>query len=280
MIGAIIGDIVGSRFEFEPNRSKEFELLTGDGFKENPTIEEFQTYSRFTDDTVMTIAVCKSLLDCNGDYSNLSEHTIINMQQLGRKFPFAGYGFRFNSWLRTANPQPYNSFGNGSAMRISAVPYFAKDINHLKELSAKVTEVTHNHPEGMKGAEAIAVCIWLALKGKTKQEILNYVEENYYKLEFDYEELKQTYKFNETCQGSIPQSIYAFAISNSFEDTVRTAVSMGGDADTMACIAGAIAEAFYGIPKELESQVEKYLSPEMNEVVSRFNNHKKLAIGV
>lgn len=270
MLGAIIGDIVGSRYEFRPNRSKDFDLFIGEGYKENPTIEEYTKYSRFTDDTVMTIAICKALLDCKGDYTNLSQQTINNMQLFGRRYPFAGYGFRFNGWLLTSNPQPYNSFGNGSAMRISAVPYFAKNIDELKDLSKKVTVVTHNHPEGIKGAEAMAVCIWLALNGKSKEEILQYVQENYYNLDFDYEELKQTYKFDETCQGSIPQSIYAFAISNSYEDTIRTAVSMGGDADTMACIAGAIAEAYYGLPKDIEEQMYKFLSPDILEVVEGF----------
>lgn len=270
MLGAIIGDIVGSRYEFMSNRSKEFDLFLGEGYKENPTIEEYTKCSRFTDDTVMTIAVCKALLDCKGDYTNLSQQTINNMQLFGRRYPFAGYGYRFNSWLRTSNPQPYNSFGNGSAMRISAVPYFSKDIDELKDLSKKVTVVTHNHPEGIKGAEAIAVCIWMALNGKSKEEILQYVQENYYNLDFDYEELKQAYKFDETCQGSVPQSIYAFAISNSYEDTIRTAVSMGGDADTMACIAGAIAEAYYGLPKEIEEQMYKFLSPDILEVVEAF----------
>ena len=253
-------------------------MFLGEGYKENPTIEKYTKCSKFTDDTVMTIAICKALLDCKGDYTNLSQQTINNMQLFGRRYPFAGYGFRFNGWLLTSNPQPYNSFGNGSAMRISAVPYFAKDIDELKDLSKKVTVVTHNHPEGIKGAEAIAVCIWMALNGKSKEEILQYVQENYYNLDFDYEELKQTYKFDETCQGSVPQSIYAFAISNSYEDTIRTAVSMGGDADTMACIAGAIAEAYYGLPKDIEEQMYKFLSPDILAVVEEFKRYKQKII--
>lgn len=199
MLGAIIGDVVGSRFEFKPHRSKEFDLFVGKGYIENPTLEYHIKGSRFTDDTVMTVAVCKALLDCKGDYTNLSQNTIDNMRIFGRRYPFAGYGYRFNNWLRSTNPQPYNSFGNGSAMRVSAVPYFAKDIEEVKSLSAKVTEVTHNHPEGMKGAESVAVCIWFALNGKSKEEILQYVQENYYNLDFDYEELKQIYKFDVTC---------------------------------------------------------------------------------
>ena len=275
MIGAILGDIVGSRYEFKPIRSKDFDLLLGEGYKENVSIAEYNTNSRFTDDTVMTIAVCKALLECGGDYTHLSSYTVHIMQYFGKKYPFAGYGYRFNGWLRTSNPQPYNSFGNGSAMRVGAVPYFANSIEEVKDLSLKVTEVTHNHPEGIKGAEATAVCIWLALNGKTKEEIIKYVEDNYYKLDFNYEDLKSNYGFDETCQGSVPQSIYAFAISNSYEDTIRTAVSMGGDADTMACIAGAIAEAYYGIPEELEKEMYKFLSPDIKEIVEEFVNLRK-----
>ena len=275
MIGAILGDIVGSRYEFKPIRSKDFDWLVGEGYKENASIAEYTTNSRFTDDTVMTIAICKALLECGGDYNHLSSYTVHLMQYFGKKYPFAGYGYRFNNWLRTSNPQPYNSFGNGSAMRISAVPYFANSIEEVKDLSLKVTAVTHDHPEGIKGAEATAVCIWFALKGKSKEEIIKYVEDNYYKLNFDYEDLKTHYGFDETCQGSVPQSIYAFAISNSYEDCVRTAVSMGGDADTMACIAGAIAEAYYGIPKELEEEMYKFLSPDIREIVEEFKEYVK-----
>lgn len=275
MIGAILGDIVGSRFEFKPIKSKKFDLFAGEGYKKNVSIAEYNANSRFTDDTVMTIAVCKALLECNGDYTHLSNYTVHLMQYFGQKYPFVGYGSKFSRWLRTPNPQPYNSFGNGSAMRVSAVPYFANSIEQVKDLSLKVTEITHNHPEGIKGAEATAVCIWLALNGKTKDEIIKYVEYNYYKLDFNYEELKANYGFDETCQGSVPQSIYAFAISNSFEDTIRTAISMGGDADTMACIAGAIAEAYYGIPEELEKQMYNFLSPDIKEIVEEFCNFRK-----
>ena len=275
MIGAILGDIVGSRYEFKPIRSKDFDWLVGEGYKENASIAEYTTNSRFTDDTVMTIAICKALLECGGDYNHLSSYTVHLMQYFGKKYPFAGYGYRFNNWLRTSNPQPYNSFGNGSAMRVSAVPYFANSIEEVKDLSLKVTAVTHDHPEGIKGAEATAVCIWFALNGKSKEEIIKYVEDNYYKLDFDYEDLKTHYGFDETCQGSVPQSIYAFAISNSYEDCVRTAVSMGGDADTMACIAGAIAEAYYGIPKELEEEMYKFLSPDIKEIVEEFIQFRK-----
>ena len=274
MLGAIIGDIVGSRFEFNPIKLKQFDLFFGDGFKNYDimTVDDFKNKCRFTDDTVMTLAVCEALLDCDGDYTYLSELTTYHMKDLGRKYPLAGYGGKFNHWLNSDDNTPYNSFGNGSAMRISAVPYFAKDIEQLKELTYKVTAVTHNHPEGLKGAEAVAMCVWFAKHGKSKEFIKEYIEKNYYKLDFDYDELVKTYKFDETCQGSVPQAIFAFLISDSYEDSIRTAISMGGDADTMACISGAIAEAYYGLPKEIEKEMYRFLSPELKEVVEEFKN--------
>lgn len=270
--GAVIGDIVGSKFEFKPIKRKEFELFSGKGYSEDKSLPyaEYVQNSRFTDDTVMTIAICKALLECDGGYEDLSNLAISNMQQLGNKFPYSGYGYKFNQWLRTSNPLPYNSFGNGSAMRISGVPFVAKTLDELKILSKAVTEVTHNHEEGIKGAEAVASCIWLAKNGYKKEEIKRFVEENYYKLDFNYDELLCTYSFNETCQGSVPQAIYAFLISNSYEDTIRTAVSMGGDADTMADIAGAIAAEFYGIPYNIVSEAQKFLPQEFKDILKKF----------
>lgn len=273
MLGAIIGDVVGSRFEFNPIKTKNFELFeTNEQFRkdEKLTLGYFLKGSRFTDDTVMTIAICKALLDCNGDFANLSQLAITNMKYFGRKYPFMGYGARFNNWLTSSNCEPYNSFGNGSAMRISPVPYFSKSIDEVKSLSMAVTAVTHNHPEGIKGAEAIAVCIWLALQGATKDEIKQYIESNYYNLNFDYEDLVNNYDFDETCQGSVPQAIYCFLISNSFEDTIRTAVSIGGDADTIAAMSGAIAEAYYGIPSQLELQAFEFLTSEFIDIINHF----------
>lgn len=274
MIGAIIGDIVGSRYEFRPVKSKNFELFVGEGYidPKEMTVMNFKSGSRFTDDTVMTLCVCKALLECNGNYDDLSQKTIYYMQEIGNKYPLSGYGFRFCNWLMSRNPLPYNSFGNGSAMRISPVPYFAKSEEQCRELARKVTEITHNHPEGLKGAEAVAMCIWLAKNGKNKMFIKDYVEKHYYKLDFDYSELLERYDFNETCQGSVPQSIYCFLISNSYEDTIRTAISLGGDADTMACIAGSIAEAFYGVPEEMKTRVLDFLSPELKNIYIEFQN--------
>ncbi len=278
MLGAIIGDIAGSLYEFNPVKTKNFPLFVKNKyFNKNGDIPIKYYYegSRFTDDTVMTIAVCKSLLDCKGDYENLQQKVIENMREFGNRHQFAGYGTKFNQWLNSAEPKPYNSFGNGSAMRVSSVAYFAKTLDEVKELSRKVTDVTHNHPEGIKGAEAVAVCIWLALHGESKESIKKYVEDNYYILDYDYDDLVKNYKFDETCQGSVPQSIYAFLISNSFEDCLRTAISMGGDADTMSAIAGGIAEAFYGIPNEIKNQIFDYLTDDLIEVVNEFLTYKE-----
>lgn len=271
VLGSIIGDIAGSRFEFKPIKSKDFELLLkGEHcLDKNQTYYEYSTTCHFTDDTVMTIAIANALLEANGNYKNLKELTVKNMKYFGKKYPLAGYGSKFIGWLMKSTSEPYNSFGNGSAMRISAVPYFAKNIDDVKMLSKMVTEVTHNHPEGIKGAEATAVCIWLALNGYNKDDIKKYVEDNYYKLDFSYDNLVKNYKHIENCQESVPQSIFAFLISNNYEDCLKTAISMGGDADTMACIAGGIAAAYYGVPKEIENKGLEFLPNEFLDVLKK-----------
>lgn len=272
LLGGIIGDIAGSRFEFNPIKNKNFELLLkGENYlSKKQTYKEYQETCRFTDDTVMTIAVANALLEANGNYDNLQALVIESMKNFGHKYPYAGYGAKFNRWLTLPITEPYNSFGNGSAMRISPVPYFAKSIDEVKRLSKLVTEVTHNHPEGIKGAEAVACCIWMALNNYSKYEIEDFVRENYYNLDYDYEELLKTYKHDESCQNSVPQSIFAFLISKDYEDAIRTAISMGGDADTMACIAGSIAEAYYGLPKELEGNGLQFLTDDLKEIIIKF----------
>lgn len=274
MLGAIIGDVVGSRFEFRPIKTKEFDLFVGEGHKEasQTTLKEYSENCHFTDDTVMTIAVCKALMDCNGDYTNLRQKVVQEMRDFGHRYPWRGYGVNFQFWLSGNNIEPYNSYGNGSAMRISPVAYFAKTLKQVKELSLMVTDVTHNHPEGIKGAEATAVCVWMALHKKSKKKIKKYIEKHYYDLNFDYDDLVKNYYHQETCQGSVPQSIYAFLISNSYEDAVRITVAMGGDCDTMGAIAGAIAEAYYGIPSVIEEQVMKFLPDEFKNIIAKFND--------
>jgi len=179
----------------------------------------------------------------------------------------------FNAWLSSDNPQPYNSYGNGAAMRVSACGFLAKSLEEAKLLSRKVTEVTHNHPEGIKGAEATAVAIYLARTGYSINKIREYIQANYYPLNFTLDEIRDTYKFNETCQESVPQAIEAFLESESFEDAIRNAVSIGGDSDTIAAITGGIAEAYYGIPDEIkEIAMTYYLDQRMKNILSEFQD--------
>jgi ADP-ribosyl-[dinitrogen reductase] hydrolase len=263
VIGAIIGDIVGSRFEFNNHRSKEFELFTDE--------------CEATDDSIMTLAVAKAIMETekkmkpllsqrenNHEYNLLLESMAIKyMQEIGRKYPYCGYGGMFRHWVFSDNPKPYNSYGNGAAMRISPVGFFDVTEYELRELSKIVTAVTHNHEEGIKGAEAVALSIFMAKRGATKEEIRNEINENYYGLDFTIDEIRDTYRFNETCQRTVPQAIVAFLESSSFEDAIRTAISVGGDSDTLAAITGSIAEAYYGVPEEIEKKVLTYLDDEL-----------------
>ncbi|MBO4472433.1 MAG: ADP-ribosylglycohydrolase family protein [Clostridia bacterium] len=256
MLGAIIGDVVGSRFEFSGKKNKNFEL--------------FSDYSRFTDDTVMTCAVAKALLDCKGDYEELSERAVRCMQALGQKYEGRGYGGMFLNWLYATIPSPYRSYGNGSAMRVSPVAYAAKSPDEVKLLSRKVTEISHNHPEGIKGAEAVAMATYLALNGKTKDEIREEIVRDYYTIKDNYDVMPFDFLVDATCQGTVPPSLYAFFISDSFEDAIRTAVAFGGDADTMAAITGSVAGAYYGIPADLEKKTETYLDPYLCGILKIF----------
>ena len=186
MIGAIIGDIVGSRFEWDNHHSKDFDLLTHKCF--------------FTDDSVMSLAICDALMKCKADYSDLSEQAIRSMQGVGRPYPHCGYGGSFQRWMYSDTPKPYNSYGNGAAMRVSGCGYVGRTIDEVKQLSRAVTEVTHNHPEGLKGAEATAVAVFLARTGKSLIEIQDYIIKNYYPLGFTLDSIRETYRFTETCQ--------------------------------------------------------------------------------
>lgn len=258
LMGAIIGDIVGSPYEFMSLKLKKFPL--------------FNNYCRFTDDTVMTCAIAQSLIDCDGDYTNLDKITIVNMHEIGKHYyKTAGYGGMFYDWLISGSVKPYNSFGNGSAMRISAIPYVAKNLEEVKKLTKKVTEITHNHPEGIKGAEATAVAEWMALNGNSKEEIRKYIDENYYPMNYDENDLFENYKFEGSCQETVPQCIFAFLVSNSYEDAIRKVISWGGDTDTMGAITGGIAGAYYGVPREIENQGLKYLDERMLKIVKDFN---------
>lgn len=255
MIGAIIGDIVGSIYEFNNHRSKDFEFFGQGCFA--------------TDDSIMTIAVAKALMDCNGDYTDLGAKAIKAMQELGRPYPNCGFGGFFYNWIYSDNPKPYNSYGNGAAMRISPVGWVAKDIKQAKRLSKAVTEVSHNHIEGIKGAESVAVAIVLARQGKTIDEIRKYITERYYLLDFTLDEIRDTYQFNVTCQGTVPQAFQAFFESTSFEDAIRNAISIGGDSDTLAAITGGIAEAYYGVPEWIKDKAKVILNDRVYESLLR-----------
>ena len=225
-MGAIFGDIIGSRFEFHNRRSKEFTM--------------FHHKSEFTDDSVLTIAIMDVIQ--SGD---LSEDNIVRtIQNYARSFPASGYGAKFKQWIYERDPQPYNSCGNGSAMRISPVAWYAKTEEELEDLVMRFTAITHNHIEGIKGAMVVAKAIFMAKNGKSKFEIKKMIEENY-NIDFVYNDLVRNYMFDETCQKSVPQALYCFLISSSLEDCARTAVSIGGDSDTIAAIACSVASAYY-----------------------------------
>lgn len=256
MIGAIIGDIVGSRFERSNYKATDFELFTND--------------CHFTDDTVMTVAVAKALLESDADWTALGTNTVKCMQELGRKYPNCGYGQMFWLWLHKQNPKPYGSLGNGSAMRISPVAYAAKTMEQCLDFSDAVTNVSHNHPQGVLGARAAAVATWAAIHDWKKQEIKELIQDQFYDLNFTIKELRPNYRFDATCPGSVPQAIKAFLESNDFEDAIRLAVSIGGDSDTIAAIAGGIAGAYYGVPDNLRKQAMKYLPKDLLDISVEF----------
>lgn len=256
MIGAIIGDIVGSVYEFHNIKTKEFPLYNGRNF--------------FTDDTVMTLAIGKSLLDCKGDYSTITSRTIRYMQRLGQKYPYAGYGERFVDWIHDPHPAPYNSYGNGAGMRVSAAGIVGQTLQEVRMLARKVTQVSHNHPEGLLAGEAIAVAVFLARQGKTKEEIRTFVQTHYYDLNFTLDEIRPTYEFTEAAEDSTPQALVAFFESNSFEDALRNAISIGGDSDTIAAMTGAVAAEFYGVPQWIKEKAEACLDSYQRKLLYEF----------
>ncbi len=256
MLGAIIGDIVGSRFEWNNHRSKEFDLFTPKCFP--------------TDDSIMTLALGDAILNSQPDFSDLAENAVKSMQRIGRRYPNCGYGGRFQRWMFSDHPAPYQSFGNGSAMRVSGAGFAARSLDEAKLISQKITEVTHNHPEGLKGAEATTVAIYLARTGKKIPEIREAIEKDYYKICFTLDEIRPTYRFNETCQETVPQALEAFFESTSFEDAIRNAISIGGDSDTLGAICGGMAEAYYGIPSDLRQMALKFLDATQLQLLNAF----------
>lgn len=260
MLGAVIGDIAGSRFEMEKDniKTKEFELFAPD--------------CTFTDDSVMSLAIAQSFISCRENFDILGSRAVLSMQWLGKLYPDCGFGGNFRKWVKSRYPKPYGSYGNGAAMRVGACGWVAKTADEAVSFAHAVTEVTHNHPQAMKGAEAVSMCIFLARSGKTVKEIRDYVNENYYELNFTLNDIRDTYRFDISCDGTVPQAITAFLESTDFEDAIRNAVSIGGDSDTVAAITGSIAEAYYGIPEKMRENALCYLDERLTNIVNDFES--------
>lgn len=251
MLGAIAGDIIGSVYEANPIKTKDFPL--------------FCPESIYTDDTVLTIAIAHSIME-GVDY-------VTSLKNFGQRYP-AGYGMSFYNWLHSSSMEPYNSWGNGSAMRVSPVGFAFNSVDDVLAEAKKTAEVTHNHPEGIKGAQATALSVFLARIGKTREQIKAEIQVRFgYNLDRSLNEIRPTYTFQISCRDSVPESIIAFLESEDFEEAVRNAISLGGDSDTMACIAGGIAQAYYKeVPKEIEKCVREKLPEEFIGILDRFND--------
>ena len=259
MYGAISGDMIGAPYEFDRSpKTKEFPL--------------FSRRSHFTDDSVMTVAVAEALMDTIGkDDETVKASLVGSMKKWGTLYPDAGYGYRFYNWLFSDDTKPYGSYGNGSAMRVSAAGWLYDTLEETRHKAVLTAEVTHNHPEGIKGAEAAASAIFLARMGRGKDEIKAYVIREFgYDLSRTCDEIRPAYSHVESCQKTVPEAITAFLEGTDFEDVIRTAVSLGGDCDTLTCIAGGIAEACYGIPDFIKAECRKRLPADMLQVCERF----------
>ncbi len=263
MYGAILGDIIGSPYEFDAHniKTKEFPL--------------FSSKSEFTDDSIMTIAVAEALMRCaeDADDETIKAAVVESMQNYGKRYPFAGYGINFSLWINNDEPQPYNSYGNGSAMRVSSVAWlYQYDFARMLHVAALTAMVTHNHPEGVKGAQATAAAIFLALHKQPKEVIKGFIEKQFgYDLSRTCDEIRPNYHMVESCQETVPEAITAFLEGENFEDVIRLAVSLGGDSDTLTAIAGSIAEAFYEVPEELKVETRERLTEDLREVLIRFD---------
>ncbi|MCR5347441.1 MAG: ADP-ribosylglycohydrolase family protein [Fretibacterium sp.] len=261
MLGAIVGDVVGSPYEFDWNNIKttEFPLLSD--------------RSQFTDDTVMTLAVAEALMLCGETVgeADFGANVVRTMQEFGKRYPKAGYGGRFSQWLKAGTPRPYNSFGNGSAMRVSPVAWAFDDLESVEQFAAASAGVTHNHPEGIRGAQAAAAAIFLARQGEPQAEIRRCIEARYgYSLSRTLDEIRPAYHHVESCQETVPEAITAFLEGSGFEDAVRKAVSLGGDSDTLTAITASIAEAAWGIPADIEAGVLSRLDAFLQDVLERW----------
>ena len=264
MYGAIIGDIVGSVYEWNSVKTKDFPL--------------FSRKSDFTDDSVMTVAIASAILRSRREGIPFREAAVQEMQAFGRRYPNRGYGGRFYSWLNSRHPKPYGSYGNGSAMRVSPCGLIARSLDEAVSLATESAEATHNHPEGIKGAVSVAAAVYLAKTGADKAGIREYVQKEYYPLDKTLDEIRPGYHFDVTCQGSVPEALTAFLESDSYEDAIRGAVSLGGDSDTQAAIAGSVAWAYYGrngLTPEMEAlrkRAEALLPDEFLSVIRDFED--------
>ncbi len=261
MYGAILGDMIGAPYEFEKKqkKSKDFDM--------------FNRRIHFTDDTVMSVAIAEAIMidETDADEQTMKTAFISHMQKWGRKYPTAGFGGMFSKWLFDEDPQPYGSYGNGSAMRVSSVGWFFNSLERTREVARWSAEVTHNHPEGIKGAEATATAIYMARTEKTKEEIKEYISSEFgYDFSKTCDEIRPWYRFDVSCQGTVPVALIAFFEGQDFEDVIRTAVSLGGDSDTLTCIAGSFAEAFYGVPDSYKSECDKRLPEDIKKVLYDF----------
>lgn len=270
MYGAILGDIIGEPYEWHNLKSKSFPL--------------FSVHADFTDDSVMTIAVAEALMKAAGldviDDEHAAKDIIIDcMHKWGHKYPNAGYGGRFRQWLANNERDPYNSWGNGSAMRVSAVGWLYDDLETTRKIARWTAEVTHDHPEGVKGAETIASAIYIARTGGGKDEIKKYIEsESGYDLSRTCDEIRPGYKFDVSCQGSVPEAIIAFLDGSDFEDVIRNAISLGGDSDTIGAMAGSIAEAFYGVPDALKDECDRRLPDDMADILLALHTDRRIQL--
>lgn len=264
MFGAILGDMAGSVYERHSIKTKDFPL--------------FSEHSRFTDDSVMSAAVAEVCLDILGKAEGMSDEDIrkafaASMRKWGQKYPHAGYGRSFGHWLVTPDAPAYNSWGNGSAMRVSAVGWMFKTLEETRRIARLSAEVTHNHSEGIKGAEATASAIYILRTGGSKEDVKDYITRGFgYNLERTVDSIRPNYRFDVSCQGTVPEAIICFLEGESTEDTIRNAISLGGDADTLGCIAGSVAEALWGLPVALKREVMKRLDEDMGEAVNQFES--------
>lgn len=269
MLGAIFGDMAGSAYEFHNTHDYDFPLIT--------------KWTRPTDDTYMTLAVARALMETweGQDPEYVRQAVIQNMREIGNRYPDAGFGGRFFRWLRAKNPRPYHSCGNGSAMRVSPAGWLSESLQQVRLLAKETAEVTHDHPEGIKGAQAVATGIYLARTGYDKRQIMDSLADFFnYNLDFTLDEIRPAYTFDVTCQGSVPQAIRAFYEGQNYEDVVRLAVSLGGDSDTIACMAGAMAEAYYGMPERFQLTALRLLDPPMRKIALDFQDFRRQRLGL